>query len=235
MPCHPQAGYRISHSGASARFRRSPRRLSATNPRFARSCRNCWIGCRDTVATHLVHSPRASFEKERQRQLAISGITCNRGSGLIEMSPAKGRSCASISNIDAATPVTKTPIAIMEVSRSPLWTMAIATRTQIAVCWANARPGAAIDQAALLLSKKMKFRRLMPATQQTCDRRDPARVRKGGSQHPLSIFWSGSGHSRHFACAAVSLLMRQLRSYRCVAANDANDPTRTSARNLILQ
>jgi delta 1-pyrroline-5-carboxylate dehydrogenase len=59
-------------------------------------------------------------------------MTCSSGSGLIEISPVKGRSCASISKIDAATPVAKIPIAIIEASRLSLWTMAIATRAQTA-------------------------------------------------------------------------------------------------------
>jgi hypothetical protein len=36
-----------------------------------------------------------------------------------------------------------------------------------AACCENARPRADSNQAALLLSKKMKYRRLMPATQHT--------------------------------------------------------------------
>ena len=55
-----------------------------------------------------------------QRESAIPGITCSSGSGLIEISPVKGRSYASISKIDAATPVAKTPIVIIEASRSSL-------------------------------------------------------------------------------------------------------------------
>jgi hypothetical protein len=47
----------------------------------------------------------------------------------------KGRSWASISKVDAATPVAKIPIAIIEASRLSLWTMAIATRAQTA--WMN--------------------------------------------------------------------------------------------------
>jgi hypothetical protein len=72
------------------------------------------------------------IKNHHQHQLAISGITCSRGSGLIEISPVKGRSCASISNIDAATPVAKSPIAMIEESRLSLWTIAVATRAQIA-------------------------------------------------------------------------------------------------------
>ena len=63
---------------------------------------------------------------------SISGITCSRGSALIEDAPVKGRSCASISKIDAATPVAKVPIAIRDASRLSLWTMAIATRAETA-------------------------------------------------------------------------------------------------------
>src|SRR5262249_27760819 len=63
---------------------------------------------------------------------AIGRITCNRASGLIDISPVKGRSWARISNIDAAIPVAKIPIAIIEASRLSLWTMAIATRVQTA-------------------------------------------------------------------------------------------------------
>ena len=67
-----------------------------------------------------------------QREFAIPGITCSSGSGLIEISPVKGRSYASISKIDAATPVAKTPIVIIEASRLSLWTIPIITRTQTA-------------------------------------------------------------------------------------------------------
>ena len=56
----------------------------------------------------------------------------NRASGLIDISPVNGRSWARISNIDAATPVAKIPIAIIEASRLSLWTIAIATRAQTA-------------------------------------------------------------------------------------------------------
>jgi hypothetical protein len=61
------------------------------------------------------------------REFSYSGITSSSGSGLIEISPVKGRSCASISNIDAAIPVAKIPNAIVEASLLSLWTIAIAT------------------------------------------------------------------------------------------------------------
>src|SRR5262245_33666046 len=67
-----------------------------------------------------------------QREPAMAGITCSSGSGLIEISPVKGRSCASISKVDAAIPVAKIPIAMIEASRLSLWTMAIATSAQTA-------------------------------------------------------------------------------------------------------
>ena len=67
-----------------------------------------------------------------QREPAIPGITCSSGSGLIEICPVKGRSCASISKVDAATPVAKIPSAIGEASRLSLWTIAIATSAQTA-------------------------------------------------------------------------------------------------------
>jgi hypothetical protein len=44
----------------------------------------------------------------------------------------KGRSYASINNIDAATPVAKVPMAILEASLLSLWTKAIAIRAQSA-------------------------------------------------------------------------------------------------------
>jgi len=65
-------------------------------------------------------------------QLAISGITWSSGSGFIEIAPVKGRSCASIRNIGAPTPVAKSPSAIMEASRLSLWTIAVVTRAQLA-------------------------------------------------------------------------------------------------------
>jgi hypothetical protein len=64
------------------------------------------------------------------RSARASDITCSSGSGLIEISPVKGRSCASISKVDAAIPVAKIPIAVIEASRLSLWTMAIATSAQ---------------------------------------------------------------------------------------------------------
>ena len=67
-----------------------------------------------------------------QLEPAMAGITCSSGSGLIEIFPVKGRSCASISKVDAAIPVAKIPIAIIEASRLSLWTMAIATTAQTA-------------------------------------------------------------------------------------------------------
>ena len=54
------------------------------------------------------------------------------GSGVIEISPVKGRSWASITNVAAATPVAKIAIAIRDASLLSLCTMAIATRAQTA-------------------------------------------------------------------------------------------------------
>ena len=98
-------------------------------PDFARSARLVWLTQQDRGGDH----DSGSYSRTLLGAPAsYSGITCSSGSGLIEISPVKGRSCASISNIDAATPVAKIPIAIPEASLLSLWTMAIATRAQSA-------------------------------------------------------------------------------------------------------
>ena len=97
---------------------------------FAATSRGVRAGWQAPRASALparpMHIPAAGIRI--QREFAIPGITCNSGSGLIEISPMKGRSYASIGKIDAATPVAKTPIVIIEASRSLLWTIPIMTR-----------------------------------------------------------------------------------------------------------
>ena len=92
--------------------KRTPRALHFF-PDFARSARLVWLTQQDRGGDH----DSGSYSRTLLGAPAsYSGITCSSGSGLIEISPVKGRSCASISNIDAATPVAKIPIAIPEAS-----------------------------------------------------------------------------------------------------------------------
>ena len=59
-------------------------------------------------------------------------MTCRSGPGPTEISPVNGRSCAAISNTDAATPVAKRPTVMAEAIRLSQWIMAIANNAAAA-------------------------------------------------------------------------------------------------------
>jgi hypothetical protein len=61
-----------------------------------------------------------------------SGMTSRSGAGPTEMSPVNGRSCAAISNTDAATPVANRPSEMAEAIRLSQWTIAIANKAAAA-------------------------------------------------------------------------------------------------------